>query len=113
MQKCSDGFMRRLVETIHRYSCFTVEQFKEPDPNDPHRHQIYFPKSNQKDGFPGIDPTTTDLWTDEAWQFALSESTMPPEHAWRVHGFISKDTFYIVWLDSAHALFGGGAEGAH
>jgi hypothetical protein len=103
LAKCCREFLACLVTEIHRYSQFTVDQFKDNDPNDWHRHKINF-QSSSRTGFPQ-DPGTDELWTDEAWQFALSDDVRPPRAGWRVHGFVVGDVFYIVWLDPGHRLF--------
>ena len=58
----------------------------------------------EEDGFPGIDPALEDLWTDDAWQFALPGIRGEPSGGWRVHGFLSENVFHIVWLDPCHRL---------
>jgi hypothetical protein len=100
--KCSGEFFRCLFESIHRYSSFTLDQFKDLN-NSERRHQIDFSTTTEKDGFP-IDPTVTEIWTDEAWQFALIMDNGLCHSKWRVYGFIIKDVFYVVWLDSDHRL---------
>jgi hypothetical protein len=100
--KCSGDFFRSLFESIRHYSLFTVDQFKDSN-NSERRHQIDFSTTTEKDGFP-IDPTTTETWTDEAWQFALITANGQPHSKWRAYGFIIKDVFYVVWLDSDHSL---------
>ncbi|MGI9069853.1 MAG: hypothetical protein ACR2JB_00635 [Bryobacteraceae bacterium] len=61
---------------------------------------IDFDRTLEKGGFieaPGVDEDQ--LAYLEAWQFEVC-----PGKQWRVHGFISEDTFYIVWLDPEHKL---------
>lgn len=102
---CCESYLRQLVVAIQRYSSFAVDEFMQCASDDPHRHQVPFAASTEPAGFPGIDPGGTELWTDEAWQFGLSDLRTSPEGGWRVHGFIFEAVFYIVWFDAFHRLF--------
>lgn len=102
---CRESYLRHLVVAIQRYSSLAVDEFMQCVPDDPHRHQVPFAESTEPAGFPGIDPGGTELWTDEAWQFGLSDLRTSPEGGWRVHGFIFEGVFYIVWFDAFHQLF--------
>jgi hypothetical protein len=64
-----------LVKEIQRYSSFTVDQFKEPNANEWHRHRIDWLTSSQE-GFPQA-PDTDEIWTEEAWQFGLGGHPKP------------------------------------
>jgi hypothetical protein len=94
-----------LFREILRYQNFTVEQFKDAYPRE-HRHPIEFLNSNEPTGFPAVKPSLDDLWTGDPWQFGLQENENDAYYSkkWRVHGFISDDTYYIVWLDPDHKL---------
>jgi hypothetical protein len=106
IKHCNSDYMAHLLRALQRYSSFTVDQFIEIDPSDQHRHPIHLSDSSEPRGFPSIDPDVDeDLWTDQVLQFALSEDKIAPRSAWRVHGFIYEDVFYVVWLDSQHNLF--------
>ena len=97
--------MVALLREIKRHSGMTVERFC--DEMVSHRHQISWAETSETEGFPGIDPSEDeDLWTDSAWQFALSEEWKEPECNWRVHGFLNQQVFYVVWLDPDHRLYG-------
>jgi len=102
--RCPKEFFEALFREIARYQTFSVEAFQEACPAE-HRHPIYFPGTAEPEGFPNIDPTSDDLWTDNSWQFGLSPDGKRYDGCgWRVHGFISEDVFYIVWFDPYHKL---------
>jgi hypothetical protein len=103
--ECTREYYEALLREILRYQQYTVDQFSDiPNPNPERRHPIYFVDTEEKDGFPGIDPSMEDLWTDDPWQFALPGERGTPSFGWRVHGFISENVFHIVWLDPCHKL---------
>ncbi len=100
--------MDSLVRAMQRYSCYTVDRFQTVDhQDDPYRHPIEFSKSAEPDGFP-IDPTEDELFTDpgDCWQFGLFDDADTYSHTFRVHGFIFRGIFFVVWLDPEHRLFG-------
>jgi hypothetical protein len=103
--ECSAEFFIELFREIQRYQAFSVDQFKEPSLAD-HRHPIIWANTQEPQGFPNIDPTQDEIWTDDVWQFCLPPhgKRSNPSHLWRVHGFIADEAFYIVWLDPCHKL---------
>jgi len=102
LESCSKEFLVALLREILSYQDFTVDAFTQPDPKA-HRHPIDFPSTSEPNGFTNVDPNREDLWTDSPWQFGLSDGKLA-RVAWRVHGFLSEETFYIVWLDPTHHL---------
>jgi hypothetical protein len=98
---CDGEFLRQLLHTIRELSSWTVEQFCDQNNNE-RRHVIWFPDTTEPDGFPNLDKEQ--LSYHESWQFQLSK-----EQEWRVHGILIDDTYYIVWLDPNHALYGPAA----
>ena len=104
LQKCCVEFFSRLVRALARYSSFTVEEFRIRDNKDG-RHSHYFPHTSEPDGFTCLnDPEGLEM--EEPWQIKLCpEIHEPPDGAWRVHGVLLADVFYIVWLDYEHVLY--------
>ena len=103
LSKCSEEFLSTLLRAIVDYRTWTFDQFM--DMNNPdHRHRLNFKETAEPDGFSGIDPNDENLWTEEAWQFALPGVRGTPSGGWRVHGFIADDMFHVVWLDPEHKL---------
>jgi len=100
---CSKEFLQTLLCDIVRYGEWTVGHFKDMNNNE-HRHLTNFKETSEPDGFSDIDPTGDDLWTEEAWQFALPGTYGEASAGWRIHGFIVDDMFHIVWLDPEHKL---------
>jgi len=98
VSNCDAEFLRQFVNTIRELSSWTVEQFTNHHNNE-HRHIIWFPDTTEPEGFPNLDKEQ--LSYHESWQFQLSR-----ERDWRVHGILIDDTYYIVWLDPRHALYG-------
>lgn len=104
LRKCCVGFLTALVQALTRYSKFTVEQFREQDHTEG-RHSHYFPETSEPDGFTCLnDPDG--LEQEEPWQIRLCPNMHgPPESAWRIHGVLLADVFYIVWVDYNHLLY--------
>jgi len=103
IKKCCVRFFTEMILSLNRYSSFTTEQFREQN-NDDGRHCHYFPDTSEPNGFTTLDPET--LGIEEAWQIRLCPDVhKPPESAWRVHGVLLGDVFYIVWLDYEHLLY--------
>jgi|SRR5665213_243936 len=106
---CSREYFEALFREILRYQTCRIDDFRDLV-NTEKRHTTYFKDTAEPDGFTGIDPLQEDLWTDDAWQFALPGERGTAAAAWRVHGFIADDIFYIVWLDPFHRLCPDGRE---
>lgn len=84
------------MQELQRYSFFTVDLFVEDDHADG-RHVIDFEETTEPGGFKGMSGGEDSV----AWQFALGQRQL----GFRVVGYIVDDTFFIVWLDSNHALY--------
>lgn len=100
LESCERDFLSELINRLAVYSSWAQEDFRDQNNNE-HRHVIDFDRTTEKDGFtsaPGID--SDQLAYLEAWQFEVRPMT-----DWRVHGFVSDDTFFIVWLDPLHKLY--------
>lgn len=67
------------------------------DDYDQARHDIVFDQTTVPTGFPNVD--TEQL---SPFQFGIGDMW----RGWRVHGYIALETFYIVWLDTDHLLYG-------
>ena len=96
IELCERDFFLALVTELHKWSGETVSAFCQYD-NARHSHYIHFDETSEPSGFclpEQLDPE----WF---WQFSVGGS-----HSWRVHGFFIDSTFYIVWLDPNHNLYG-------
>jgi hypothetical protein len=101
-EKCCLIFFREMLNALRKYSSFSVDQFRQQDNKDG-RHTHYFPDTSEKEGFTTLDPDGLGL--EEPWQIRLCPNIhKPPESAWRIHGVLQRDTFYVVWLDYEHKL---------
>lgn len=91
---------KHLDTTNNKYA----DEFREQN-NEEGRHSHYFPDTSEPDGFTCLnDPEGLEM--EEAWQIRLCpDDHTPPASAWRVHGVLLADVFYIVWLDYDHALY--------
>jgi hypothetical protein len=97
-ENCDVEFFRELLVAVRDLSSWTIERFCDQNNNE-HRHVIWFPQTTEPDGFRSVE--ADQLQYHECWQFQLSK-----KQDWRVHGILIDDTFYIVWLDPRHALYG-------
>ena len=61
-------------------------------------HPVRWADTTEPAGFDHVNPRT--LAQIVPFQFAVSANKYG-----RVHGFWVEDTFYVVWLDPAHALY--------
>lgn len=104
LSACSREYFEALFRQILRYQAFSMDQFRD-SMNADKRHPIYFKNTSEPDGFTNPDPSLEDLWTDDAWQFALPGERGTESKKWRVHGFLADGIFYVVWLDPFHRLF--------
>jgi len=93
---CSAEFWASLARRLFDYSSWTVDQFLDPNHAE-HRHLIDFSETSEP-GFWHLD--TEQLAYEEPWQFQVGVE------GWRVAGFVLNETFYIVWIDYNHALYG-------
>jgi hypothetical protein len=92
-------------EKLQEYSTWKTSDFRNEDYGD-HRHKIYFPATSEPNGFqdvPNID--VEQLGSEEGWQFGIYDPGWQWSR-WRVHGILIADTFFVVWLDPEHKLFG-------
>lgn len=98
ISSCEIKYAESLLQRLKDLSGMTRDAFIGPkqNPRALRIHQIDWSKSSE-DGFPVKNES---LWRNNEWQFAISSN----EHG-RVHGFLLKDTFFIVWLDPNHRLF--------
>jgi hypothetical protein len=100
LESCDRDFLRELIKRLTIYSQWPQEDFRDQN-NSEHRHVIDFAQTSEKEGFtaaPGIDDDQ--LAYLEAWQFEVCPMTN-----WRAHGFVSDDTFFLVWLGPFHNLY--------
>lgn len=103
LSNCCTEFFIALFREIQRYKSYTADQFKEISQDD-HRHPIIWEDTQMPAGYPDIDPSDDETWTEDAWQFALAGKRGEDSQMWRVYGFITNGVFYIVWLDPKHDL---------
>ena len=97
VDSCCAIFWAAFVKRLHEYSTWSVDQFEDQNHAE-HRHTIDFSETTEAGGFWHLD--TEQLSWEQPWQFQVGEQ------GWRVAGFLLNGTFYIVWLDYNHALYG-------
>jgi hypothetical protein len=95
LSKCNQDFWLALVETLKHWECTAIDDFLKEEHQES-RHGIKFERTIEQNGFPGID--TEQLIP---FQFPIGDRDL----SWRAYGYISQQMFYIVWLDTEHALY--------
>jgi hypothetical protein len=101
---CDLGYFVKLLECLRRYSTWKVEDFKNPN-NDEHRHSIWFPDTTEPAGFANMPNVDSEQFGYEVGiQFEVCPDLKGTR--WRVQGILIDDTFFVVWLDPNHLLYG-------
>lgn len=95
LSKCNHDFWVSLVETLQKFECMALDDFLQED-HQGARHEIRFEKTIEPGGFPDVD--TEQLIP---FQFPIGGKAS----RWRAYGYISQQMFYIIWLDTEHALY--------
>ncbi len=98
IERCTVEYFRALVGRLREYSSMPVDVFLDQR-NDHRRHIIDFGETRFADGFPHVN--LEQLEYGEAWQFQVA-----PQTDWRVYGLLVQDTFFVMWLDTNHGLYG-------
>jgi hypothetical protein len=101
---CCLEYFTKLFESLRRYSTWKVEDFKQEN-NDEHRHLIWFPDTTEPTGFANVPNIDNEQF---GYEVGLQFEVCPDKRGirWRVHGILIDDTFFIVWLDPNHLLYG-------
>jgi len=91
-----ETYTQALMLRLRVLSSWPGEKFRGKMENNIRNHRIAW-EDTARAGFSRVSAEHKDT---QAWQFAVEEH----KHG-RVHGFFIGDTFYIIWLDSCHALY--------
>lgn len=92
-----NGYVQTLALRLKELEGWTTADFQTKKNKTLRNHSHDWAKTARPSGF----STLPSEWKGhQAWQFCLSAN----EHG-GVHGIISGDTFYVVWLDANHALY--------
>jgi hypothetical protein len=96
-QKCKDStaYLNQLLERMKAVSGMETGPFRASGGSALRSHQIKFEETSERNGFGFAIPEGC-----SPWQFSLSSN----EYG-RVHGYIIRNVFYVVWLDPEHALY--------
>lgn len=94
-----NGYTRTLMERLRDLSGWTVNQFESRYNKAVRNHKHDWQKTKRPNGFSNLNEQ---FQAYPGWQFQLSAN----EHG-RVHGLIIDNTFYVIWLDVDHNLYGG------
>lgn len=105
---CSAEYLQCLLRRIKDYEEYTVDQFRDINhQND--RTLYYFPDSEYPNGFSSLsdEPPSDEVDSEHGWEIKLAPNAKPhlTEAAWRVHGMLLFNMFYVVWLDPCHKVF--------
>jgi hypothetical protein len=101
LDQCADSrrYTGKLLERLKAINSMTVQELRNPTNRNALRcHPIAWQNTSEL-GF----PVNRRLQEHEPMQFEISAN----EHG-RVHGFFIGNTFFIVWLDPGHLLYGTG-----
>jgi hypothetical protein len=102
-QSFRDGYTQTLMERLKALSGMKVKEFAAARNKALRIHTHEWPRTTRKAGFPNLVSEYRDT---PGWQFGLSAN----KHG-RVHGMLINDTFYVIWLDHHHVLYGDGGNG--
>lgn len=97
LSKCEKDYFSALLVRIREYSHYTVEQFRD------FNHQsdrISVDPGNLYEHLAG-KMLDEQLIESEAWELKFGKVGS----AWRAHGILIYNMFYIIWLDPEHLLF--------
>ncbi len=91
------NYLQKLLERLRDVCTFKTQEFLSNRSSALRCHPIDFADTTEPGGFPLNDQ----LSQAPPHQFSVSAN----EHG-RVHGFLLQDTFYVVWIDPGHKLYG-------
>jgi len=101
--KCCNEYFQKLFCSLQKFSTWKVSDFTDQNNNE-HRHIINFSETSEPEGFESAFELDRDqAGYAEGWQFSVDQDQ--PWSDWRVQGVLIDEVFYVVWLDSEHALY--------
>ena len=95
---CEDGYLEKMLCRLRDVCVLTVKEFRTNKSAAIRAHPITWAETKRLAGFKNLN---AQLRGAEAWQFQITAN----EHG-RIHGILIDDTFYVVWIDPTHALYG-------
>jgi len=99
LEHAEDGYLETLVDRLREISKLTEHNCRTTHCRVLRSHPIDFAKTSEPGGFSQVPHQ---LREGVPFQFALTSN----KHG-RVHGLLTSDVFYVVWLDPAHKLYPG------
>lgn len=93
----SGGYTQTLMDRLKALSAWTMLEFTGSRSQTIRSHPHNWELTSRPEGFQHLPKHLRSL---TGWQFQLSSN----EHG-RVHGFLIRQTFYVVWLDRDHKLY--------
>ncbi len=98
LQDVTGGYPAALAERLKAVCQMSLNEFTNPPGNKKslRSHRLLFEKTSEKQGF----PLNNRQWEQCPWQFQISGN----EYG-RVHGFLIRNLFYVVWFDPCHNLY--------
>ena len=94
---CGDDFWMRLFGRLQDISRLSIDELFGIRSKSLMLKRINWEGSAEPDGF---NINNKELFWEHSWEFRISVN----EHG-RVHGFLTGNTFCMVWLDPSHSLF--------
>jgi hypothetical protein len=98
VDRCKGGYLDRFLTRLRDLSSLKVGEFRTNRSSALRSHPIDFSTTSEPKGFSSLNDQ---LRAEQPWQFEITSN----EHG-RVHGLLIDDTFYVVWIDADHLLYG-------
>lgn len=98
-RRCGNGYLERFLVRFRDISRLKVKEFRTNRSSALRSHAIDFKETSEPNGFIHLNEQ---LRSGQPWQFEITSN----EHG-RIHGLLLDDTFYVVWIDPDHLLYGG------
>mgnify|MGYP000854037462 CR=1 FL=1 len=93
-------YFHELVQKLPTVSNMTTAEFVGKETKAIKNHVIRFPGTSEPGGFSCLNDTLREQTFGCAHQFGVKRHDYG-----RVHGFIIRDTFFVVWYDPDHSLY--------
>ncbi len=94
--RCGDGYVGKLLERLKSLSELKYSEFVASRSPSLKIHSIDWNRTFEPGGF----ALSEELRGIQAWQFEITRNA----HG-RVHGFLTAEVFFIVWIDPDHLLY--------
>ena len=94
---CNNEYFNTLLKRLRDVCKITFNEFIGTRSSTLKSNNITWEKTSEPEGFQNIN---SELWMEFSRECSLTKN----EHG-RIHGFLTLNTFHIVWFDPHHNLF--------